>query len=145
MSHQNIEASFPNLPIHGYEITSPATTDYNCIAWAARDIDSWWWPDPFQQYYWPTSAPRTITIESFIKAYETLGFDVCENPDYEAGYERIAIYVDTNGIPTHAARQLESGQWTSKLGSLEDIRHPGLDSLSGTQYGSASVIMRRLI
>ena len=29
--------------------------------------------------------------------------------------------IDTNGKPTHAARQLSSGLWTSKLGKLQDI------------------------
>ncbi|MHB8846284.1 MAG: DUF7689 domain-containing protein [Nitrospirota bacterium] len=143
MSRQEIEASFPNLPLHGYDITSPATPDYNCIAWAAQDIDSWWWPDPFQIYYWPAEAPRDVTVDAFIKAYESQGFVVCQSPDYEVGWEKIAIYIDNSGLPTHAARQLNSGQWTSKLGRLEDIMHARLDSLSGNVCGVVSIIMRR--
>ena len=37
-----IERDFPNLLTTGYEITSPDTIDYNCIAWAAEDNERWW-------------------------------------------------------------------------------------------------------
>ena len=143
MSQMDIEASFPRLPTHGYVITSPATTEYNCIAWAAQDIDAWWWPDSLQLYFWPPDIPRVETLDAFIKAYESQGYSICHSSDYEAGWEKIAIYIDINGKPTHAARQLKTGYWTSKLGRLEDIEHKSLDSLAGTQYGSVSTIMRR--
>ena len=143
MSKQVIEATFPYLPTIGYVITSPATTDYNCIAWAAQDIDVWWWPDPLQLYYWPPDIPRDVTLDSFIKAYESRGYSRCQSSNYEAGWDKIALYVDANGTPTHAARQLKTGYWTSKLGTLEDIEHKTLESLNGNQYGSVSVIMRR--
>ncbi len=143
MNRQGIEACFPNLPTHGYDITSPATTDYNCIAWAAQDIDACWWPDPFQLYFWPPDVPRLETLDAFIKAYELQGYSCCQNSNYEDGREKIALYVDANGKPTHAARQLKTGYWTSKLGALEDIEHKSLEGLAGNQYGSVSIIMWR--
>lgn len=45
MSVEEIEKAFPNLQIRGYSITSPATPEYNCIAWAAGEAQSWWEPD----------------------------------------------------------------------------------------------------
>ena len=40
----------------------------------------------------------------------------------------VAIY-QSGGLPTHAARQLSDGNWTSKLGPNIDITH----SLSGLE------------
>lgn len=143
MNRQKIEASFPSLRSHGYSITSQATIEYNCIAWAAGDMGAWWWPDPMNLGYWPPSIPRKETLEAFVKAYELLGYDICKDASHEEGFEKIAIYVDSNGKPTHAARQLSSGRWTSKLGELEDIEHTTLDGLYGPTYGSVAVFMRR--
>jgi regulator of protease activity HflC (stomatin/prohibitin superfamily) len=46
------------------------------------------------------------------------------------------------GIPVHAARQLPSGMWTSKLGALEDIEHQ-LEGLAGDRYGKIGQILKR--
>lgn len=141
MSEQKIEEIFPNLLISGYSITSPATSEYNCIAWAADDTEACWWPDPFDLGYWPSAIPRKETLDAFIKAYELSGYVTCQDTRHEKGFEKIAIYVDSNGKPTHAARQLSSGKWTSKLGELEDIEHNSLDSLA--EYGTVAVFMKR--
>ena len=69
---------------------------------------------------------------------------MCNSIAYEEGFEKVAIYIDTHGKPTHAARQLSSGIWTSKLGQLEDIEHSKLDDITGSQYGSVGVILKRL-
>src|SRR5256885_850407 len=44
MDDAQIERWFPAILPHEYEITSPADTDYNCIAWAAGRDDIPWWP-----------------------------------------------------------------------------------------------------
>ena len=133
---------FPILKTTGYTITSPPTIEYNCIAWAAGDTESWWWPDPFNQYFWPSEAPREDTIDAFVKAFELLGYTICSDADYETGYEKIAIYASQAGRPTHAARQIDSEKWTSKIGQLEDIEHD-ISGLSGDIYGKPVVYMRR--
>ena len=51
MNKHEIEQSFPNLQSSGYSITSPATIDYNCIAWATDDTEVWWEPDPLDLSY----------------------------------------------------------------------------------------------
>ncbi|MFQ5714554.1 MAG: hypothetical protein ACE5GU_11040 [Candidatus Scalinduaceae bacterium] len=143
MTKQEIDESFPNLAVGGYSITSPEAIEYNCIAWAAGDTEAWWWPDPLYQYYWPPEIPRAVTINAFIKAFELLGYSVCDGPEYESDFEKVAIYADSNGNPTHVTKQLDSGKWTSKLGRLEDIEHPDLNSIINPIYGSPVVYLKR--
>jgi hypothetical protein len=136
--YQNI---FPDLDPQSYVLTSAATPQYNCIAYAAGEVDRWWWPDPFQVYYWPPSAFRLENLAAFQQAFETLGYELCQNGDFELGYEKIAIY-HKGGVPSHGARQLDDGHWTSKLGELNDILH-GATCLDGQTYGSIAFFMRR--
>ena len=138
-----LEAAFPNLTGTKYEITSAATEAYNCIAWAAAATDRWWWPDSLGDEYWPEASPRLATISAFSLAFQDLGYLPCTNAALEPGYERIAIYAREDGTPTHAARQLPTGQWTSKLGAREDIVHETPESLAGTIYGDVVLILRR--
>lgn len=143
MSARDIEVNFPTLLNSGYNITSPGTIEYNCIAWAASENDAWWWLDLSYNYYWPPEIIRECTIDSFIQAYGLLGYSVCENGNFEDGFEKIVIYVDVNSKPTHAARQLENHHWTSKLGAMEDIEHYTVEGISGSTYGSPAIFMRR--
>ncbi len=137
----DLEAIFPSLHAANYQITSPPTQVYNCIAWAAGDVNRWWWPDLLNQRYWPVGATRTETVAAFQEAFRLLGFDVCQDEQLEPGVEKIALFVD-NACPQHAARQLPNGRWTSKIGELEDIEH-ALRDLEGTEYGTVTVIMAR--
>jgi hypothetical protein len=52
------------------------------------------------------------------------------------------LFADAAGIPTHAARQLTSGAWTSKLGNAADIEHE-LRALEGEIYGVVALILKR--
>ena len=143
MSQQiNIETIFPNLRSEGYRQTSPRTKDYNCIAWAAGNKDRWW--EPADGYYWPLPTPQLTTIDVLIRAFKVLGYTECQDSLLEEGYEKVAIYGE-QGDYTHAARQLGTGKWTSKLGQLEDIEHDTLEGLAGSEYGDVVVIMRRPI
>ena len=137
-----IENQFPSLAISGYTITSPATVEYNCIAWAAGDTEKCWWPDPFDIGYWPPEVERSETLDAFVKVYKLLGYKVCDNGIYEKDYEKIAIFCKDNK-PTHASRQLSSGHWTSKLGGLEDIEHFIIEGVKNEEYGSAVVFLKR--
>ena len=56
--------------------------------------------------YWPPQAPDVFTIGSLTAVFEGLGYTVCDGPGMEPGFEKVAIYVDARGQPTHAARQL---------------------------------------
>jgi hypothetical protein len=121
---------------------SRADNSYNCIAWAASSTSAWWEPDPFFQYYWPEAAPRDYTLDAYIAAFRSKGFEVCANGSLEAGTEKIVIYT-LQGQPRHAARQLPNGNWTSKMGGYEDIQHIELSSIGGPFYGDANVYMAR--
>ncbi|MGO9273517.1 MAG: hypothetical protein ACLQOO_25320 [Terriglobia bacterium] len=85
------------------------------------------------------------TLNAFIAAYRALNYHPCSDPDLETGFEKIALYVDLIGVPTHAARQLANGLWTSKLGDFEDIEHKTLDCLNGQLYGSPLVYLKRRV
>lgn len=135
-----IEGLFPKLKPSGYKLTSLRTPQYNCIAWAAGDSANFWWPDP--PGYWPPGVPRQRTMAAFIAAYATVGYAPCADGTLEIGFERVALYADGNGLPTHAARQLVNGRWTSKLGKLEDIEHE-LVGVEGDSYGTVAQYLRR--
>jgi len=139
-----LEIKWPNLSGTDYQVTSPKSEEYNCFAWAVEEDDRWWQPIPGEQYYWPDGVPQEETLEAYIQAYQTLGYESADRDILETGYQKIAIYVDYSGIPTHAARQLPNGKWTSKLGWLEDIEHE-LDGLTGDRYGVVGQILKRPI
>src|SRR5262249_10199033 len=114
----------------------------NCIAWAVGQPDSWWWPVPGR--YWPAGTPREETLEAFITALGTCGFTTCSTSVLESGLEKIALYSIGN-TPAHAARQLNNGWWTSKLGLNFDIEHATLEALAGGVYGSPVAFLVRII
>lgn len=134
---------FPGLRAETYEVTSPATPTYNCIAWAALDESHWWEPDAAGVYHWPEGAARAFTIEAHVEAFGQLGYERCSGPEPEDGFEKVVIYADAPGVPTHAARQLPDGTWTSKLGMSADIRHQTLSGVAGGPYGEPAVCLRR--
>ena len=77
-------------------------------------------------------------------AYGTLGYVVCDDEEHEVGFDEIALFAYPSGEPTHAARQLDATHWTSKVGRLQDIRHP-LHALEGEAYGRVVLWMKRTI
>jgi hypothetical protein len=144
MVEKGLENLFPGLQGRPYQITSPKNDDYNCIAWAAGDTRNWWWPDEEGQDYWPSGASRSESVVSFVDAFASLGYLVCDHADLENGFEKIALFAIADEQPKHVARQLPNGHWTSKLGHLEDIEHI-LGDLTGKAYGTVVRIMKRPI
>lgn len=143
MQSPELDQAFPGLQGTGYDITSPETGDYNCIAWAASDSSNWWQPDPFGQYYWPAEVPRLNTLHAYEQAFAQLGFTPCVDIQYEAGFEKVAIYVDASQVVTHMACQLPNGKWTSKLGESYDISHDALGDVEGHYYGTFHRVLNR--
>ena len=131
--------SFPGLK-DNFTVTSPKDTRYNCIAWAYGENHKWFWPA--KRCYWPTNIPYENTPEAFIKLFAAIGYQHCEDSLLELGYEKIALYIKDNE-PQHAAKQLNNGKWTSKLGQDIDIQHDTPACLNGPLYGNAIVFMRR--
>jgi len=137
-----LEAVFPGLADTRYERTSDPDELYNCIACAAGDNEIWWWPGPEDEAFWPQSIPRVATLAAFDVLFASLGYVRCPDETVEPGVEEIALFADPDNSPTHAARQLPSGKWTSKLGQKQDIEHE-LHALAGDVYGRVVRIYRR--
>jgi len=137
-----IERLFPRL--RDFEITSPFDQTYNCVAWAAGDTARWWWPAEPPFAYWPAAARREESIVCFVEAFATLGYEPTSSGEHEPGYERVAVFASDEAVPTHMARQLPDGTWTSKLGSIEDISHPDLNGISGGDYGRVVLFLKRV-
>lgn len=145
MTRDDISATFPNT-FGRFDMTSKPDDSYNCIAWSVNDVHQYWWPTDFYYpgLYWPAGASRDLTIKAFVDMFEYMYFKRCDNREYEPGYDKVALYADALGIPTHAARWWEEdGGWSSKLGEENDIRHHTLEALEGSDYGRVVQILTR--
>ena len=140
-----IQELFPRLSTTAFEITSARDTRYNCIAWAAGDTQRWWWPGEAQFSFWPAGVERVESITSFVEAFATLGYALSPSGVHNPDFEKVAIFASSDGIPTHMARQLPKGSWTSKLGTLEDITHVDVSGVAGADYGEVVAFLQRRI
>lgn len=138
--HELARRLLPNLTAENYRITSVPAWEYNCIAWAVGIDDAWWWPSPGR--FWPQGVPREETVDAFVAAIGTRGYSDCSSAELESGFEKIALYAQ-GANPTHAARQLAHGWWTSKLGPSFDIEHATLEAVAGGLYGNPVAILSR--
>ena len=59
----------------------------------------------------------------FIKFFNDLGYQISNDPKYETGFQKIALYTNEKEMVTHASRQLKENLWTSKLGRSFDVSH----------------------
>jgi hypothetical protein len=139
--HIKSHPKIPSLNKRNNDVTSDDDPLYNCVAFAAGVTNRKWWPVFHPDFYWPPSAPKINSIMSFVTAFSTLGYAECDDGAVEAGFEKIAFYV-RDGQPTHAARQLETGKWKSKLGDWYDIEHTE-NAVSSGDYGRIAKYMRR--
>lgn len=134
-----IDAQFPAAIGH-YSKSSDPTQEYNCIAFAAGDDTEWWSHLP--GYKWP--ARRSPLIDSLVEVFVSSGYQQGHASDtaLESGVDKIALYAKAR-MWKHAARQLPTGKWTSKLGPDEDIEHDTPECLCGDTYGTIHCIMRK--
>ena len=139
----------PGLERSPFEVTSPRSTYYNCIAWALGNAETWWDPDEHaDEAYWPEDVARDVGIETLKSVFSGAGFTECSRGDLKEGLEKIALYA-VGAEFTHVARQLASNRWTSKLGEDCDIEHD-LDALfsppgrsTAWRYGEVVAFMQR--
>lgn len=134
---------FPNMNKRNHRIVSPYTDTYNCWAHALGMDDRWCSPDRSAKSVWPLGIRYENTVEAWILVFELYDYTPCNSPQFEKGIEKVAIYVNLAGVPTHAARQTPNGQWTSKIGDCEGIMHKDLRTLEGNYYGTAMHILCR--
>jgi hypothetical protein len=144
-----LESEFPGLGSSNWKVRSPADKDYNCHAWGMCETRVRWEPTPDD--YWPpglkTGLIADYTLDSFVRAYFTVGFRECAGSNFEFGFQKIAIYSELNfgeEWPQHTARQTLLGRgWLSKMGYAEDIRHKSVGDLEGAKYGRVRRYMKR--
>ena len=103
MPRDEIERSFAGLRSSQYRISSPATPAYNCAAWAAGETERCWDPATLGGNYWPPEVPRDLSLANLVAAFATLGYAPCATAELEAGVEKLALYADEHGWPTHVA------------------------------------------
>lgn len=133
------DRDFPVLTAENHRITSPATPEYNCVAWSAGDTEHWWQP----AVHWPVATPPDdYGLGILEQAFAALGYEPCSDGILEEGIEKIALY-GTTFLYTHVARQLATGRWTSKLGRGEDVEHDTPDDVAGGLYGEVQEYMKR--
>jgi hypothetical protein len=135
---------FPNSNNSNFIVKSENINDkeYNCISWACSRNDVRFWPN-LSEFIWPSNLPNIEHIDSFVKLFKSIGYDICNNGNLEYKFEKICIY-EKNACPKHAARQLTNGWWTSKLGPLNIVEHT-IDALDGGVYGEITTYMSRPI
>ena len=144
MAEELYDADFPNLRRLGFLRTSEPAY-YNCIAYAVVDFKRKWWPGDYPPSwsvdYWPSGVPTEETLQAFVLALATVGFELSNGGSHELGVEKIAIYA-LSGVVKHVALQQVDATWRSKLGSDEDIEHT-LEGLEGPVYGTVVAYLKR--
>lgn len=140
----NLERILLRLKEKKYEVVSPKDSSYNCVAWTIGDKSRKWWPNEHINSfsYWPKNLPNSENLYSFKELYRERGYEECESPDGEEGFEKIAIFANERGMPTHVAHRTGTDMWSSKCDNLQDISHE-LEALEGEAYGSVICIMKR--
>ncbi len=142
---------FPKLALDkDFKITSKATPDYNCIAWAFNYEDRWMQPPYLGKpnldsvVWWPPEVPEGMEIDCLIKAFEKDGYVLCDTFEHEEGFRKVALYVDEEKQKwTHAAREKRDTTWTSKLGTNVDIQHGTPYTIENDDYGTVHCFMKK--
>lgn len=79
-------------------------------------------------------------MEAFEDCLKASHWERTEDRSVQPDLKKIALYASVvDGQPTHAARQLATGAWTSKLGEELDLTHE-LHELEGPAYGTVVAI-----
>jgi len=85
-------------------------------------------------WLWPTEVPADLRLSTLVSMLAKYGFERCFTGELDPTLSKIALYGGGEHV-THAARQLESGRWTSKRGIFgDDIEHDTADAIAGGEY-----------
>lgn len=142
---------FPDLKNdENFEILSPQTPKYNCIAWAMQFEDRWVSIFEYPGYWWPDGVEKTMSPSALIHAFEAVGFTLCDNSNWEDGFDKVVLYKKADEDQwTHAARIVSETTEHSKFGPSFDGTHShnvlcatGL-GYENQSYGVAYAFMKR--
>ena len=98
---------------------------------------------PSPSYYWPEGAEQGESLGALKSCFKAIGYEICDDGKPQQGYSKVALYRGEDGRWTHAARQVDGEEWTSKLGNNVDIRHRTPGCLHGPVYGAVALFMRK--
>lgn len=136
---------FPNLGSDDkFKVNSPLTDVYNCIAFAMGLTDRWVDIFAYPGHWWPPIEERSENKDSLVKAFEYMGFEICDNADVEDGYDKVVLFCKDEKW-THAARIVANGVEHSKFGKGWDAFHGGNNIFHGSDYGDEYAYMKRSI
>ena len=146
--------NFPRLTPSNSRVTSPLSEAYNCLSWAVEIDYKSFWPDSGEYILqepaveWPEGIPNEETVDAFVAFFQLFGYELCYGPEFEDEFIKVVIFVDYQGTPTHACRQVPNKKtWTSKMG-IEgvDIELDDLSCIEGIpHYGTAKVYMKKTL
>lgn len=147
MGEYGVLKFWPNLLPANYHKTSEIDINYNCVAWV-NGLQTTYIDFSLDEEGDPRPEPYYLSSYPYIEYFETLGFQLCDHPDLEDGFEKIALYEKDEWFK-HVARQLPNGNWTSKIGEFEDIEHYSLAAVEGhphkdMSYGKPRYFMKRI-
>ncbi len=142
---------FPDLKNdENFQILSPQTYIYNCIAWAMQFEDRWVDIVDEPGCWWPDGVEKTMLPSALIQAFEAVGFTLCDNSHLEENFDKVVLYKNVdNDEWTHAARIVSETTEHSKFGPSFDGTHShnvlcntgvGFENQS---YGVAYAFMKR--
>jgi hypothetical protein len=81
-------------------------------------------------------------LQAFEELFTKWAWAETADANLEHGLQKIALYA-LFGEPTHAARLMPNGFWTSKLGGAIDITHNNLAELTGPKYGMVYKVYKK--
>jgi hypothetical protein len=82
---------FPRLTPRNHRVASLATAIYNCVAWAAEDVEHWWQPG---EYWLPADWPKDdFGLRALERAFRRLGYESSAmDVGLESGFAKVALY-----------------------------------------------------
>lgn len=125
INRQKLIQIYPDLRNDSnFQILSPRTPVYNCIAWAMDYTDRWVEPCDGPGFWWPNGATRDYTAEALIEAFEAEGFELAQHLNPEEGFSKVILYKnEVTETWTHASKVISDDVKYSKFGQSWDGHH----------------------
>jgi hypothetical protein len=163
LNKEDFIEDFPLLVFDPYfDVISEGSERYNCCAWAYQAGCVWMWPrvkgereTVGVQRFWPTGFAHDRCVLNFIEVFQHAGYQLCDEWEHEAGFQKIALYTYLDTIDcSHVAKEITEvitenvdiiGHWSSKMGQWNLIQHGSPYALDYGVYGNVYCIMKQQI
>ena len=139
-------SDYPNI-INGinFKIVEQDDINFNCIAHSLGIRNMSIWPAKLELWVWDKSLPYINTINNFVNLYRKFNYEICEDSSWEPDYDKIALYISIlscRNTVSHAAKQIDSYWWSSKMGGDELFEHD-LEAIENKNVGTKYVFLKR--